>query len=51
MTDFEMIKQLYKRNHIIVYIADTFIDDEENEITYWFNTDGSLDWIQNYKSE
>jgi hypothetical protein len=58
MTDFEMIKQIYINKKIDAYITDIsdtvdfgllMIEDFENEITYWFNRDGSLDFITNDK--
>lgn len=56
MTDFEAIKQMYMRKNIESYITDIspmvdfgspMIEDLQNEITYWFNRDGSLDFITN----
>ena len=56
MTDFEMIKQIYINKKIDAHITDIsdtvdfglpMIEDFENEITYWFNRDGSLDFITN----
>lgn len=56
MTDFEAIKQMYIRKNIEAYITDIspiinfnspIIKDLQNEITYWFLKDGSLNFITN----
>ena len=56
MTDFEMIKKIYINANIKAYITsnpeecEPIIEDYDNEITYWFNKDGSLDFITNDKN-
>lgn len=55
MTDFEMIRDIYKHKNINVYVTDgnytdiPIIEDMETQITFWFNSDGSLDFISNDK--
>lgn len=56
MTDFEMMRKIYINAHIKAYISnypgecEPMIEDYDNEITYWFNEDGSLDFITNDKN-
>lgn len=55
MTDFEMMRKIYENSCIEHEIIDgtngafPMIDDLYNKILYWFNKDGSLDVIDNYK--
>lgn len=57
MTDFETIKEIYERKHINANIVDgsfsgiPMIEDFVSDITFWFNEDGSLDFIENDRKE